>query len=89
MISILTNLRRKLNYDDSTVAEKALSNSNDNPTFDGAELCGDKPLTRESLNKTIKMLRVPEHKWNQIVGEELLEGNTVKRLKKSFDSKKN
>ena len=76
--------RRKPNYDDSTVVEKALSNSNDIPTFDGAEFCGDKPLTRQTLNKMMKMLRVPEHKWNQIVDEELLERNTVKRFKKGF-----
>ena len=69
------------------MVEKALSNSNDNPTFDGDEFCRDKPLTRETLNKMM-MLRVPEHKWYQIVDEELLERNTVKHFKKSFDSKK-
>ena len=44
-------------YNDSTVVKKVLllSNSNDdNPTFDGAELCGDTPLTRQTLNKMLK-----------------------------------
>ena len=67
--------------------EKVLWNSNDdenNPTFDGAEFCGDKPLTRQTLNKMLKMLRVPEHRWNKIVDKELLERNTVRRFMKDF-----
>ena len=77
--------RRTSNYNDSTVVKKVLSNSkDDNPTFDGAEFCGDKPLTRQTLNKMLKMLRVPEHRWNKIVDEELLERNTVRRFMKGF-----
>ena len=78
---------RKPNYKDSTVVEKVLWNSNDdenNPTFDGAEFCGDKPLTRQTLNKMLKMLRVPEHRWNKIVDKELLERNTVRRFMEDF-----
>ena len=74
--------RKKLNYNDSNVVEeKVLSNSNDIPTFDGSEFCGDKPLTRQTLNKMLKMLRVPENRWNKIADEELLERNTVRRSK--------
>ena len=65
--------------------EKVLSNSNDdNPMLDGAEFCGGKPLTRQTLNKMLKMLSVPEHKWNKIVDEELLDRNTVWRFMKGF-----
>ena len=42
------------------------------PTFDGAEFCGDKPLTRETLYKMMKMLKIPEHRWERISTEELL-----------------
>ena len=46
---------------------------NEIPTFDRAKFCGDKALTRQTLNKMLKMLRVPENKWNKIDDEELLE----------------
>ena len=46
--------------------------SDDNiPEFDGAEFCGDKPLRRETLYKMMKMLKIPEHRWERIASEEL------------------
>ena len=41
------------------------------PTFDGAEFCSDKPLRRETLYKMMKMLKIPEHRWERISTEEL------------------
>ena len=43
----------------------------DIPEFDVAEFCGDKPLRRETLYKMMKMLKIPEHRWDHIVSEEL------------------
>ena len=39
------------------------------PTFHGAEFSGNKPLTRETLNKMMKMLKIPEHRWENIAKE--------------------
>ena len=41
------------------------------PEFDGAEFCGDMPLRRETLYKMMKMLKIPEHRWERIASEEL------------------
>ena len=71
--------RKKLNSDVLTMAKKTLpSPDNEIPSFDGAEFCGDKPLTRKTLSKMMKMLKIPEHKWNQIADEELQERNRTK-----------
>ena len=39
------------------------------PTFHGAEFSGNKQLTRETLNKMMKMLKIPEHRWENIAKE--------------------
>ena len=72
--------RKKLNSEVLTIVNKTLPISLDNeiPNFDGAEFCGDKPLTRKTLSKMMKMLKIPEHKWNQIADEELQERNRTK-----------
>ena len=41
------------------------------PTFDGAEFSGNKPLTRETIYKMMKMLKIPEHRRKNIVKERL------------------
>ena len=59
----------------STVSpvNKNLELDDDIPTFDGDEFCGNKPLTRETLNKMMKMLKIPEYRWGRIAAAELLE----------------
>ena len=47
------------------------SSDDDIPEFDGAEFCGDKPLRRETLYKMMKMLKIPEHRWECIANKEL------------------
>ena len=41
------------------------------PTFDGAEFSGGKPLRRETIHKIMKMLKIPEHRWDRISTAEL------------------
>ena len=36
------------------------------PEFDGAEFCGEKPKSRETLNRMMAMLKIPEHRWESI-----------------------
>ena len=36
------------------------------PTFDGDEFCGNKPKSLETLNKMMKLLKVPKHRWDKI-----------------------
>ena len=43
------------------------------PTFDGDEFCGNKPLTRQTLYRMMKMMRIPEDRWDRIATAELLE----------------
>ena len=43
------------------------------PTFDGDEFCGNKPLTRPTLNRIMKMMKIPEDRWDQIATAELPE----------------
>ena len=43
------------------------------PTFDGDEFCGNKPLTRPTLNRIMKMMNMPEDRWDRIATAELLE----------------
>ena len=43
----------------------------DIPEFDGAEFCGDKALKRETIYKMMKMLKIPEHRWECIASKEL------------------
>ena len=41
------------------------------PCFDGDEFCGNKPLTRKTLYRLMKHLKIPEEKWSKIATEEL------------------
>ena len=43
------------------------------PTFDGDEFCGNKSLTRPTLNRIMKMMKIPEDRWDRIATAELLE----------------
>ena len=36
------------------------------PTFDGDEFCGNKPLTRQTLYRMLKMMKIPEDRWERI-----------------------
>ena len=36
----------------------------DIPYFDGDEFCDNKPKSRETLNKMMKLLRISEHRWS-------------------------
>ena len=47
--------------------------SDEIPTFDGDEFCGNKPLTHPTLNRIMKMMKMPEDRWDQIATAELLE----------------
>ena len=47
------------------------------PTFDGDEFCGNKPLTRPTLNRIMKMMNMPEDRWNRIATTELLEQRKI------------
>ena len=43
------------------------------PTFDGAEFSGEKPKSRETLNRMMEMLKIPEHRWEKIATDMLKE----------------
>ena len=58
---------RTLDDDEST----STSSDDEMPTFDGAEFGCDKPLRRETLHKMMKMLKIPEHRWERISTDEL------------------
>ena len=47
--------------------------SDEIPTFDGDEFCGNKSLTRPTLNRIMKMLKMSEDRWDRIATAELLE----------------
>ena len=42
----------------------------DVPTFDGAEFCGEKPLSRVTLYKMMEMLNIPKERRERIAREE-------------------
>ena len=42
----------------------------DVPTFVGAEFCGEKPLSRVTLNKMMEMLNIPKERRERIAREE-------------------
>ena len=59
-------------FDRNEFSRKRISDDDDEiPTFDGDEFCRDRPLTRETLNRMMKLLKIPEEKWDQIAKEEL------------------
>ena len=39
---------------------------NEIPSFDGAEFSGEKAKSRETLNRMMKMLKIPEQRWGSI-----------------------
>ena len=51
-------------YDNNT-APKSVTKK-EIPEFDGAEFCGEKPKSRETLNRMMAMLNIPEHRWESI-----------------------
>ena len=51
----------------------AAEDDEDIPYFDGDEFCDNKPKTRETLNRMMKMLKIPEHRWNRIATDILKE----------------
>ena len=42
-------------------------NDSEIPTFDGAEFCGEKPLSDETLLKMMEMLSVPHNRRARIL----------------------
>ena len=40
------------------------------PTFDGAEFCGEKSVSRETLYKMMEMLNIPEERREEIPSKE-------------------
>ena len=54
----------------------------DIPYFDGDEFCDNKPKTRETLNKMMKLLKIPEHRWSRIASGILEEDRAGKKLYK-------
>ena len=52
--------------------------NDDIPVFGGDEFCGNIPVSRETLNKITKLLRIPEHRWNQIATGILEQDETKK-----------
>ena len=51
------------------------------PTFDGDEFSGKKPKSRETLYKMMKMLKIPEHRWENIATDILKEDRERVRSK--------
>ena len=47
--------------------------SDEIPTFDGDEFCGNNSLTRQTLYRMMKMMKIPEDRWDRIGTAELLE----------------
>ena len=43
------------------------------PTFGGDLFYGNKPLTRQTLYRMMKMMRIPEDRWDRIATAEQLE----------------
>ena len=70
------NEEKKLKFEANQEKRYAVKTSDkdlddDIPEFDGAEFCDDKPLKRETLYKMMKMLKIPEHRWERIASKEL------------------
>ena len=70
------------NFDDFNEEDNLHSRNSgeddDIPYFDGDEFCDNKPKTRETLNKMMKLLRIPEPRWNRIAID-ILEEDQAKR----------
>ena len=64
------------NSDDFSEDLHSAAADDDIPYFDGDEFCDNKPKTRETLNKMMKLLRIPEHRWNRIATDILTEDHT-------------
>ena len=58
--------RKRISEEYDFNEETSQSDDDDIPTFDGDEFCGNKPKSRETLNKMMKLLKVPEHRWDKI-----------------------
>ena len=53
-------------FDEDYFEELGADDDDDIPTFDGDEFCGDKPLSRQPLERMMKMLKIPAHRGNRI-----------------------
>ena len=65
-------------YEDYFDDEELDEADDDISTFDRAEFCGDKPLSRQTLERMMKMLKVPKHRWNRIATDILKEEQVKK-----------
>ena len=70
--------KRSLGYEIPTIdgnkfSRKRISDDDDDeiPTFDGDQFCGNKLLTQQTLNRMMKLLKIPKEKWDQVAKEEL------------------
>ena len=84
---VCKNIRlNRRNSDDSNDGDFYSRNStteddDDIPYFDGDEFCdNNKPKTLETLNKMMKMLKIPEHRWSRIASGILEEDRARKNL---------
>ena len=64
--------KRKISIDKSEEVEEK-DDANEIPTFDGDEFSGKKPKSRETLNRMMEMLKIPEHRWEKIATDMLQE----------------
>ena len=63
--------------------ESPSQNSNEDdtsPTIDGDEFCGNKSLTRQTIVRMMKLLKIPKQRWNRIATG-ILEEDQVKRTR--------
>ena len=59
--------KRKFSNDFDGSEERAKKNGgNEIPSFDGAEFSGEKAKSRETLNRMMEMLKIPEQRWGSI-----------------------
>ena len=77
--SIRLNRRNNSNDFDGGDLHSPAEGDDDIPYFDGDEFCDNKPKTLETLNKMMKLLKIPEHRWSRIASAILEEDRARKK----------
>ena len=78
--SIRLNRRNSDDFDEDLHSRNSTAEDDDDiPYFDGDEFCDNKPKTRETLNKMMKLLKIPEHRWSRIASGILEEDRARKK----------
>ena len=75
---IRLNRQNSDDFNEDDLHARNFDDDDDIPYFDGSEFCDNKPKTRETLKKMMKLLKIPEQRWNRIATG-ILEEDQAKR----------